>query len=217
MAAWGGMDAREETAFEYRYTPYSFGIIDAATAAEHGYDQISPTPGWLSKGETFEELAEAAGIDKRNFVNTMARWQEDRRQRRHRHRVRARGESCPWARAPYYAVKVCQFHQTTVGGISVNEKAQVNAAIGGIIPRLYATSTAASIGGIVYPSSGWVDRPRHGVRLHRRGRRLLPRQLGVIQRLSNRRKDLLGKGARRGQCPHRAPLSSRRLRQCGGR
>lgn len=153
MAAWGGMDAREETAFEYRYTPYSFGIIDAATAAEHGYDQISPTPGWLSKGETFEELAEAAGIDKRNFVNTMARWQEDAANGGIDTEYGREG-IVPLGEGPYYAVKVCQFHQTTVGGISVNEKAQVNAAIGGIIPRLYATSTAASIGGIVYPSSG---------------------------------------------------------------
>lgn len=153
MWAWAGMDAREETDFEYRYTPYSFAIIDAATAAEHGYDQISPVPGWLTKGESFEELAAASGIDERNFVNTMARWQEDA-QRDGVDTEYGRTEIIPLGEGPYYAIKCCQFHQTTVGGISVNEKAQVQAAIGGIIPRLYASSTAASIGGIVYPSSG---------------------------------------------------------------
>lgn len=153
MAAWGGMDAREETNFAYRYMPYSFAIIDANTAAEYGYDQFDPMPGWLTKGNTFKELAESSGIDAYNFVNTMQRWQEDA----HNDGVDSeygRTDITALGEGPYYAIKCCQFHQTTVGGIAVNEKAQVEAAIGGIIPRLYASSTAASIGGIVYPSSG---------------------------------------------------------------
>lgn len=153
MWAWAGMDAREETDFEYRYTPYSFAIIDEATAVEAGYDKISPTPGWLTKGETFEELAANSGIDAFNFVNTMSRWQADAKKdgidtEYGRTDIVALGDG------PYYAVKCCQFHQTTVGGIAVNEKAQVLAAMSDIVPRLYASSTAASIGGIVYPSSG---------------------------------------------------------------
>lgn len=153
MWAWAGMDAREETDFEYRYTPYSFAIIDAATAAEHGYDQINPLPGWLTKGDTFEQLAEVSGIDGRNFVHTMGRWQEDAANGGVDTEY-GRTDIAPLGEGPYYAIKCCQFHQTTVGGISVNEKAQVNAAMGDIVPRLYASSTAASIGGIVYPSSG---------------------------------------------------------------
>lgn len=153
MWAWAGMDAREETDFEYRYTPYSFAIIDAAAASEHGYDQLDPVPGWLTKGETFEELAEASGIDAPNFVSTMARWQTDASNGGIDTEY-GRTDAVPLGEGPYYAIKCCQFHQTTVGGISVNEKAQVNAATGGVIPRLYASSTAASVGGIVYPSSG---------------------------------------------------------------
>ena len=153
MLAWHGFDAREEVDFEYRYTPYSFGILDFETAAGVGYDLLDPIPGWLSKGDTFEELADAAGIDKYNFVNTMNRWNRDANNdgkdtEYGRTGIRALGDG------PYYAVKVCQFHQTSLGGISVNEKAQVNAAIGGIVPRLYATTTAAALGGLVYPSSG---------------------------------------------------------------
>jgi hypothetical protein len=153
MAAWAGLDAREETKFDYRFMPYSFGIIDAETAAGVGYDTLDPQPGWLSKGNTFEELADAAGIDKRNFVNTMARWQDDANNGGVDTEYGREGIR-PLGAAPYYAVKVCQFLQSTVGGIAVNEKAQVKAAVGDIIPRLYATSTAASLGGIVYPGGG---------------------------------------------------------------
>ncbi|MDR1184045.1 MAG: FAD-binding protein [Coriobacteriales bacterium] len=153
MAAWGGIDAREEAGFQYRYMPYSFGIIDAETATKQGYDQLDPLPRWLSKGETFEELADAAGIDKYNLVSTMTRWQNDANNGGLDTEY-GRKDIIPLGAGPYYAVKVSQYMQTTVGGIAVNEKAQVKAALGGVIPRLYATSTAAANCGIVYPSSG---------------------------------------------------------------
>jgi succinate dehydrogenase/fumarate reductase flavoprotein subunit len=154
MAAWGGFDARAgEVDFEYRYMPYSFGILDAAAAAKAGYDAIDPQPGWLTKANSFEELAEVSGIDTYNFVNTMTRWQRD---------AAADGVDTEYGRVgiaplgdpPYYAAKCCQFLQSTHGGIKIDGKARVVAALGDVIPRLYATSNAACTSGIVYPGNG---------------------------------------------------------------
>lgn len=159
MMAWSGFDARtacpqtDNVDFNYRYMPYSFGILDAAAAEKAGYSTITPQPGWLSKGETFEELADAAGIDKFNFVNTMKRWQEDAN-RDGVDTEYGRTGIAPLGEGPFYAVKCCQFLQSTHGGIKIDEKGRVVAAMGGTVPRLYATSNAACTSGVVYPGNG---------------------------------------------------------------
>ena len=159
MMAWSGFDARTaspqtgDVDFNYRYMPYSFGILDAEAASKAGYDAIEPQPGWLSKADSFEELAEVAGLDVYNFTNTMNRWQEDAN-RDGNDTEYGRTDITPLGDPPYYAVKCCQFMQSTHGGIKVDEKARVVSSFGGVVPRLYATSNAACTSGIVYPGNG---------------------------------------------------------------
>ncbi len=151
MQAWVGKDAGYD--YNDRYLPYSFYILDGETAASIDLDTLEPRPGWLTVGNTFEELAENSQIDVYNFVNTCNRWNRD---------AQADGVDTEYGRTgikplgdgPYYAIKCCQFLMGSHGGIRVDEKARVVATIGGEVPRLYATSNAAATLGTIYGGNG---------------------------------------------------------------
>lgn len=153
MDAWAGVDCTGD--FEHKYLPYSFAIFDAEAAAKGQYDTLDPLPGWLTKADTLEELAEVSGIDSGNFLATVARWNDDAENGGVDTEYK-RKNITPLGAGPYYAVKATQFFNGTHGGIKVNEKAEVVSTLGGSVPRLYATSNAAAIGGPgrVYPGAG---------------------------------------------------------------
>lgn len=153
MDAWAGLDSHGD--YQHRYLPYSFAIFDAEGAASSEYDTLDPMPGWLTKGETIEELAQNSGIDERNLRVAFDRWNSDA-ENGGVDTEYGRTNIKPLGAGPYYAVKCTQFYNGTHGGIKVNEKAQVVSTLGDIVPRLYATSNAASIGGPgrVYPGAG---------------------------------------------------------------
>lgn len=155
MQAWAGKDAGYD--YNDRHLPYSFYIIDRTAASSVGLDSLDPAPGWLTKGETLEELAEVSGIDSYNFLNTCERWNRDANldgvdTEYGRTGITALGEG------PYYAIKCCQFFMGSHGGIRVDERARVVATLGGEVFRLYATSNAAALG-TIYDGNGGLIGP----------------------------------------------------------
>lgn len=92
------------------------------------------------KADTLEELAQKAGIDGKNLVETVKRWNEfckkgtgdemGRPTCMDDHRLDEGG--------PYYATLMTPSVHHTMGGVTINKKAQVLNEAGNVIPGLYA-------------------------------------------------------------------------------
>lgn len=126
--------------------------------------------GYLRRGNTLEELAQACGIDVAGLVRTVNDYNRDARLGNDTQY--GRGES-PYNRkngdpshrpnpcvatieqGPYYAVKVVPGSFGTFAGLMTNERAQVLREDGSVITRLYAGGCdMASIMGGYYPAGG---------------------------------------------------------------
>lgn len=107
-------------------------MVDASTVIA-GY--ISK--GYTTQGETYEELAEATGIDAAAFAETMEKWNAcveagvDEEFNR-------TSFANPLNTAPYYAIKVGPGVHHTMGGLQINTSAEVISTEGTAIPGLFA-------------------------------------------------------------------------------
>lgn len=110
--------------------------------------------GLVMKADTLEDLAKQIGVPAERFAATIAKWNED---------VAAGADTeynrtlllAPIATGPFYAFKTFPTMFDTMGGLKINESAQVIDVWGNVISRLYAVPTAA--GGVLgehYPGSG---------------------------------------------------------------
>ena len=116
---------------------YAWTIVDQkmmdASSTYNGYF----TKGFAVKGETYEELAAAVGMDAAVFTKTMEDWNAS---------VAAQKDEAfgrmSFAKAldtaPYYAIKVAPGIHHTMGGLKINTNTEVLTADGAAIPGLYA-------------------------------------------------------------------------------
>ncbi len=116
---------------------YSWLVIDQAMADASSVIQGYIKNGYTVTGETYEELAEAMGVDAAAFAATMDKWNA----------AVAAGVDEEFGRtsfanpldtAPYYAVKVTAGIHHTMGGLTINPQTQVLAGDGTVIDGLYA-------------------------------------------------------------------------------
>ena len=116
---------------------YSWLVIDQAMADASSVIQGYINNGYTVTGETYEELAEAIGVDPTAFAETMNKWNA----------AVAAGVDEEFGRtsfanpldtAPYYAIKVTAGIHHTMGGLTINPQTQVLAGDGTVIDGLYA-------------------------------------------------------------------------------
>ncbi len=113
--------------------PYSFVWSKIEELIEAGYVQ---------KADTLEELAEKLKIPVDNFVASVKRYNElcakgvDEDYGKEKHRM------TPVDTAPFYGVRTCAWHLTTLNGCRINTDMQVIREDGTAIEGLYATGDA---------------------------------------------------------------------------
>ncbi len=95
--------------------------------------------GYLIKAETLEELAEGLNIPVDTFVKTVEHYNElcaageDTDYYKESHRM------TPVDTAPFYGIRTCAWHLTTLDGVRINKDMQVLREDGTVIEGLYAT------------------------------------------------------------------------------
>jgi fumarate reductase flavoprotein subunit len=116
---------------------YSWLIVDQAMADASNVIQGYIKKGYTFTGSTYEELAEAIGVDATTFAETMNTWNSY---------VEAKNDP-DYGRtsfanqlntAPYYAIKVSAGIHHTMGGLKINTSAEVLDTNGNVIPGLFA-------------------------------------------------------------------------------
>jgi len=116
---------------------YAYTIVDQkmmdASSTYNGYF----TKGFAVKGETYEELAAAVGMDAAVFTKTMEDWNASVAAQKDEAFGRMSFANA-LDTAPYYAIKVAPGIHHTMGGLKINTKTEVLTAEGAAIPGLYA-------------------------------------------------------------------------------
>ena len=107
---------------------YAWLIVDSRMSDASNVIQGYINKGYAETGETYEALAEAIGAPADAFAATMEKWNAC---------VRVSFAN-PLDQAPYYAIKVQPGVHHTMGGIKINDKAQVLDTEGNVIPGLFA-------------------------------------------------------------------------------
>ena len=109
--------------------------------------------GYIQQADTLEELAEKLNIPADNFVAAVERYNElcakgvDEDYGKEAHRM------TPVDTAPFYGVRTCAWHLTTLSGVRINTDMQVIRADGTPIEGLYATGDGTGgMFGITYPN-----------------------------------------------------------------
>lgn len=116
---------------------YSWLIVDQKMVDASSVIQGYITKGYTFTGETYEELAEAIGVDPAALAETMSDWNAC---------VEAKSDpefgrtsfASPLDTAPYYAVKVTAGVHHTMGGVKINSDTEVLKEDGSVIPGLFA-------------------------------------------------------------------------------
>ena len=116
---------------------YSWLIIDQAMVDASSVIQGYIKNGYTVTGETYEELAEAMGVDAAAFAATMEKWNACVEAGKDEEFGRTSFAN-PLNTAPYYAIKVTAGVHHTMGGLTINANTEVLAEDGSVIPGLYA-------------------------------------------------------------------------------
>ncbi len=116
---------------------YSWLIIDQAMADASSVIQGYIKNGYTVTGETYEELAEAMGVDAAAFAATMEKWNACVEAGKDEEFGRTSFAN-PLNTAPYYAIKVTAGVHHTMGGLTINTNTEVLTEDGTVIPGLYA-------------------------------------------------------------------------------
>ncbi|MBR5546228.1 MAG: flavocytochrome c [Clostridia bacterium] len=116
---------------------YSWLIVDQKMV-----DASSVIAGYITKGltvsgNTYEELANAMGVDAANFPATMEAWNANVAAKTDAEFGRTSFAN-PLDTAPFYGIKVTAGIHHTMGGLKINEKTEVLTAEGTAIPGLFA-------------------------------------------------------------------------------
>ncbi len=116
----------------YAYTIVDQKMMDASSTYNGYY-----TKGFAVKGETYEELAAAVGMDAATFTKTMEDWNASVAAQKDEAFGRMSFANA-LDTAPYYAIKVAPGIHHTMGGLKINTNTEVLTADGAAIPGLYA-------------------------------------------------------------------------------
>ncbi|MBR2258289.1 MAG: flavocytochrome c [Blautia sp.] len=116
---------------------HSYLIVDQAMVDASSVIQGYINAGFTLTGETYEELAEAAGIDAEAFAKTMETWNGYVAEKSDPEFNRTSFAN-PLDTAPFYAINVTAGIHHTMGGLSINPDTQVLDADGNAIEGLYA-------------------------------------------------------------------------------
>ena len=116
---------------------HSYLIVDQAMVDASSVIQGYINKGFTTEGETYEELAEALGIDPETFAQTMNDWNAC---------VEAKEDpdfgrtsfANPLDTAPFYAINVTAGIHHTMGGLAIDTDAEVLNVDGEAIPGLFA-------------------------------------------------------------------------------
>ena len=116
---------------------YSYLVVDQAMLDKSSVIAGYVKRGFVFQGNTYEELAEALGMDAATFAETMNTWNTY---------VEAKNDpdfgrtsfAQPLNTAPYYAIKVTAGVHHTMGGLVINTDTEVLKADGTAIAGLYA-------------------------------------------------------------------------------
>lgn len=130
---------------------------DAPTAAKYEWSKDNSEEikkGWISKGETVNELASITGMSPSILTQTISNWNnmcknggEDPFRRRPETMVAVNNP-------PFYAVQIWPVVSNTQGGIAHDAYQRVVDAFNNPIPRLYAAGQISSIFGHLYLQAG---------------------------------------------------------------
>ena len=115
----------------------SWLIVDGKMAESSSVIQGYINQGITVTGETYEELAEAMGIDPAVFAETMETWNGYVAQKSDPDFGRTSFAE-PLDTAPYYAIHVTAGIHHTMGGVKINSNAEVIDTNGAVIPGLFA-------------------------------------------------------------------------------
>ena len=94
--------------------------------------------GYIQKADTLEELAEKLNIPVDAFVKTVERYNQLCAQGKDEDYGKAPHRMTPVDTAPFYGVRTCAWHLTTLDGVRINTDMQVMREDGSIIEGLYA-------------------------------------------------------------------------------
>ena len=116
---------------------YSWLVVDQKMVDASSVIQGYIKKGYTVEGQTYEELAEAMGVDSAAFAETMNNWNSC---------VEAKNDpdfgrtsfASPLDTAPYYAIKVTAGVHHTMGGLKIDTNTEVLDTNGNVIPGLFA-------------------------------------------------------------------------------
>ena len=116
---------------------YAWLIVDSRMSDASNVIQGYINKGYAEKGETWEELAAAIGAPAETLINTMTNWNACVEQKSDPEFGRVSFAN-PLDQAPFYAIKVQPGVHHTMGGIKINDNAEVISTDGTVINGLFA-------------------------------------------------------------------------------
>ncbi len=116
---------------------YAWLIVDSRMSDASNVIQGYINKGYAEKGETWEELAAAIGAPAETLINTMTNWNACVEQKSDPEFGRVSFAN-PLDQAPFYAIKVQPGVHHTMGGIKINDNAEVISTDGAVINGLFA-------------------------------------------------------------------------------
>ena len=116
---------------------YAWLIVDSRMSEASNVIQGYINKGYAETGETYEELAEAIGVPADVLAATMEKWNGCVEAKEDADFGRVSFAN-PLDQAPYYAIKVQPGIHHTMGGIKINDEAQVIDVDGNVIDGLFA-------------------------------------------------------------------------------
>ena len=116
---------------------YAWLIVDSRMSDASNVIQGYINKGYAEKGETWEELAAAIGAPAQTLINTMTNWNACVEQKSDPEFGRVSFAN-PLDQAPFYAIKVQPGIHHTMGGIKINDNAEVINTAGEVISGLFA-------------------------------------------------------------------------------
>ena len=119
--------------FDFYPCPIDYAMTQIDEVLQAGIDA-----GFIYKGETFEELAQAAGMDVKTFCDAAARYEAACEAGEDHVLNKAPEYLAPMGSGPYFAIGVQACPYNTIGGVEVDNEMRVLAANGTAVPNLYA-------------------------------------------------------------------------------
>ncbi len=119
--------------FDFYPCPIDYAMTQIDEVLEAGIDA-----GFIYKGETFEELAQAVGMDVKTFCDSAARYEAACEAGVDHVLNKAPEYLYPMGNGPYFAIGVQACPYNTIGGVEVDNEMRVLAANGTAVPNLYA-------------------------------------------------------------------------------